>query len=202
MEASQKKTNLTLQQKIEILIKIQEGNSKKDLLKEYNIGKSTFFNIIKNKAKLLSYLDNIESDKIIESQKRIRKSNYDKTSKLLYNWYMIKKNSGIHVKLSDLKLKALKINEKLHGPKEFQCSNGWIERFKEKYDIKITVKKEENHPAESKKTIQAQKPEENLISAYEVTSALQIVLKWDKLKDFANSSEVSMIQELRTRIKN
>lgn len=124
MEASQKKTNLTLQQKIEILIKIQEGNSKKDLLKEYNIGKSTFFNIIKNKAKLLSYLENIESDKIIESQKRIRKSNYDKTSKLLYNWYMIKKNSGIHVKLSDLKLKALKINEKLHGPKEFQCSNG------------------------------------------------------------------------------
>ena len=82
------------------------------------------------------------------------------------------------------------------GQKSFNAQTGELK------GLKITVKKEENHPAESKKTIQAQKPEENLISAYEVTSALQIVLKWDKLKDFANSSEVSMIQELRTRIKN
>ena len=144
MDNSRKYTSLTIQQRIEILIKIQEGQSKKDILKEYKIAQSTLFKIEKNKAKLLNYLDNTESDKTIESKKRIRVSNYEKTSKLLYNWYLIKNTSGFNVKLSDFKLKALKINDKINGPKEFQCSNGWIDRFKEKYDIEIPVKKEED----------------------------------------------------------
>ena len=124
MDNSRKYTSLTIQQRIEILIKIQEGQSKKDILKEYKIAQSTLFKIEKNKAKLLNYLDNTESDKTIESKKRIRVSNYEKTSKLLYNWYLIKNTSGFNVKLSDFKLKALKINDKINGPKEFQCSNG------------------------------------------------------------------------------
>ena len=198
MDNSRKYTSLTIQQRIEILIKIQEGQSKKDILKEYKIAQSTLFKIEKNKAKLLNYLDNTESDKTIESKKRIRVSNYEKTSKLLYNWYLIKNTSGFNVKLSDFKLKALKINDKINGPKEFQCSNGWIDRFKEKYDIEIPVKKEEDRLTALVKMIDNKK---KTISAFDVACSLQIVLKWNQLSDFASSTEISMIQELITRIK-
>ena len=70
----------------------------------------------------------------LQSRKRKRSSKYSDVIQAVWNWYAMCRNSYIPVSGSMLQEEATLIAEKLEIS-DFVASNGWLEKFKQKYSI-------------------------------------------------------------------
>lgn len=133
MKATHKCTQLTLQQKIEVLQMIEQKVPYREISKQYNIAHSTISGIKKTKNEIYQLVN----QRANLSMHRIHKS-MPITSKILdermYAWYVANRNQNININGRQLQQKALDIAKDLNLP-DFKASNGWLDSFKRRHQI-------------------------------------------------------------------
>ena len=138
---STRRKHLTLKQKIKV---IQEAKKNpklgvRDLCQRFNCGKTQIATVLKEKEQLLALYESNASDKSCKVSLRTRKSDFSEVNEVLYKWYLLACSKNIYPAGPQLVVKAKEIAERL-GRGEFKGSNGWLEKWKRKYNIKqLTV---------------------------------------------------------------
>jgi hypothetical protein len=132
--AESKRKSIALKDKLAIIKDIEVGKkSQASICKERNLSRSTVATIWSNRLKLK---DSIDCGQAGSSRKRMRGAKYDDLDSAVYRWFVQIREKKLPVSSFILKEKADKFAAAF-GIEDFQCSNGWIDRFKQRHDLKF-----------------------------------------------------------------
>lgn len=131
-----KHTFLTIETKIEILNRLEKGESGSSLAKEYGVGKATISDIKKMKNTILNFASKLDSDDGSKLRKTTRTAKDSSLEDAVFLWFSQRRSLGEPVSGPLLCEKALYFNEKLGGPADFKASTGWLKNFKSRHGIR------------------------------------------------------------------
>ena len=137
---SKKRNDLNLQQKLDV-IKASEKRPKptiRQLAQDFKCGKTQISTILVNKPKIIELYESNASSTMCHT-KRMRNSKFGEINDLLYDWYRMATARNLYPDGPLLKEKALQIAKQLNDL-SFTASNGWLESWKKKHNIRqVTV---------------------------------------------------------------
>lgn len=141
MEA-RKRRILSISEKVE-LIKLMEEKpkNKRAVAAKFGIPLNTVATIYASRERILA---KCKGDYTNMNLKRLRPSTYPDIEESLLDWY-IENHANRHISCLTLRAKALQVAKYL-GYDNFTASNGWIERFKTRHNLKFQRKKDKNGP--------------------------------------------------------
>lgn len=131
---NRKHVTLTMQQRLDVLDKLERGVRLNTISKEYNISISTAQRIHKN----ASHIRQQSSEKKTRLFRRLRKPVLHELDGRLYSWYLERKVQGERVTDAILREKASQLNAEFEGPSSFTASKGWMWRFKVRHNIRFS----------------------------------------------------------------
>lgn len=103
------------------------------LAEEYNVCKTTIGNIIKNKEEILSACSsNLNPDR----KRTFSTSKNENLNRLVYDVVVLCRAENIPISGTLLQAKARSIAQQM-GIEGFRASNGWLERFKKRYNVNL-----------------------------------------------------------------
>ena len=133
----QKRNDLSLKMKYEVIkaSEMEPKLSSRKLAETFKCGKSQIQGILKNKDHFKTlYLQNA-NDKMKHCRKRSRQSEYADINEALYEWFQLAAARNIHPGGKILMEKAKETATRIDSKAEFKASNGWLTRWKERYNI-------------------------------------------------------------------
>ena len=126
---SQKRKSLAVDDKVNALLCVENGEKKTDVAQRLGIPLSTLSTWIKNKEKIMATSDCNNPDR-----KRQRASNFADVEEALLDWFKQARTNLIPVSGPILLAQAQKFADAF-GHQDFKCSNGWLDRFKNRNGI-------------------------------------------------------------------
>ncbi|XP_011863733.1 PREDICTED: uncharacterized protein LOC105559775 isoform X2 [Vollenhovia emeryi] len=140
-KVEKKHVHLNVMQKLQLIEKLEQGASVKDVCKIYDVEQSTVSGILKSKTKLQQYISshNIHSSKldtsVIGNKKSFKIGPNSNIDKALYKWYSRQRSRGINVQQSQLKsqFEALRTRMGLN----ITHTSAWLTHFKTRHDITL-----------------------------------------------------------------
>jgi predicted transcriptional regulator len=127
---------ITLSQKVKLIEdSMKPGFSQDKAAKEYGISQSAVCKILKNKFNI--YCNSASSSNI---KKNLSRGKNDALEETLYEWYLQRKTAGLPISGPLLRSKAEELANSFTCSAEagFKFSNGWLDGFKRRYDIRFT----------------------------------------------------------------
>ena len=125
------------------------GFDRKKACASYGIGYSTLSGILKQKDSIL----NSQIEAIPSKAKSLRKAAHPDLEQKLYEWYTRKHRQNLPIDGLAIQDEAIDIAKKL-GINDFKCSMGWVQKFKNRFQIKSRTFKGEKLSADHSWTSQ------------------------------------------------
>ena len=97
MSEKRKRVVLSIQQKLEIIQKLEEGSNSRNLSLIYNLGETTIRDIRKNKEKIINFASSSDSSKGVSKRKTMKISTYAELDKAMLEWFQQKRAEGTQV---------------------------------------------------------------------------------------------------------
>ena len=97
MSEKRKRVVLSIQQKLEIIQKLEEGSNSRNLSLIYNLGETTIRDIRKNKEKIINFASSSDSSKGVSKRKTMKMSTYAELDKAMLEWFQQKRAEGTQV---------------------------------------------------------------------------------------------------------
>lgn len=138
MASKPKRNYLTLQEKVDVIkaAKGDHGLSLRELGEWFQCGRMQIAHILKNKESIISlYESNSSCSRVNTSKTCGRQSEYSDVNKSLYDWYVIACSKNVFPMGPQLIEKAKQIANSL-GKHDFKGSNGWVDKWKKKFNIR------------------------------------------------------------------
>lgn len=137
--SSKKRKHLTLsiQQKVEILKKLQNGASAKHVSDTYNVGISTIYDIKKQKEKLLAFYANSDVPQMMSSRKTLHQSKTADIDKVLVEWIRQRRSENCPLDRAIIMAQARQYHEDLGLSSSCEYSTGWFNKFKKRNGLKL-----------------------------------------------------------------
>lgn len=129
-----KHKTLTIKEKYDILERLNNNQSINRLANEYGVGRSTIYDIKKNHEKIKQFVSTSDCDK----RQTLRKAENPEVEEALYTWYLQQRNRHAPISGPILAMKAKYFYKKIMKKKGFLASTGWLDRFKSRYDIRLS----------------------------------------------------------------
>lgn len=123
--------SFTVKEKAKIISKLKNGEKNADLCKEYKVSHSTISTMWKNRDKILECFET-KSLKI----KKNRKPAHQDVENALLMWFKAQRSQNVSVSGRLLQEKANHF-ARLFGKMDFECSESWIYRFRQRHDIVV-----------------------------------------------------------------
>ena len=123
-----------MKDKIDILEKLDRGENMCKLAKEYEIGRATIHDLKKNKQKIVDRVKTMESGP--GKRKTLRVGNCPKMENALFVWFLEQRSKHTPVSGEILKAKAIEFYTKITKKDDFRASDGWLDRFKNRFGIR------------------------------------------------------------------
>ncbi|XP_069684528.1 protein bric-a-brac 1-like isoform X12 [Periplaneta americana] len=140
MEAStslkRKHTTLNIETKVEILNRLQKGESGASLARIYGVGRATIRDLKVKKEAIMNYASKIESDEGPKKRKTLKTAKNTTLEDAVYLWFTERRRLGEPISGPLICEKALDLNKKLDGPPDFKASSGWLQNFKTRHGIR------------------------------------------------------------------
>lgn len=136
MAEKRKKVVLTIAQKLEMISKIENGASRKQMSLVYGIGETTVRDVLKQKDKLLNFASVSDSDSAMKKRKTMKKSTYDELDSALTEWFAQIRSEGTPVSGTIVSAQAKNFFDLLGIEGNFNASSGWLHRFKKRHGIR------------------------------------------------------------------
>ena len=131
-----KRKKLTIQQKFELINKLEEGLSVRQVCELYGVKKQTVSDIRKAKGQLMNYSSKFCMSRDGQGKKDIRKNmRFGKDASLeqaVLKWYQQQRLCQVNVRGVTIKMAAEKLAGHL-GIKNFSASSGWLWRLRNRY---------------------------------------------------------------------
>ncbi|UYV73153.1 hypothetical protein LAZ67_10001978 [Cordylochernes scorpioides] len=124
---SRKKKCLSISEKKRVIQTVENGQSKKDVAKQFGILPSTLSMILKNKDRIIGSVSN-------ENRKRSRQGEFPRLEECLVEWIRLCREQNLPIGGFILKDKAKFFAQSL-GIKGFAASEGWLSNFKNRHCI-------------------------------------------------------------------
>ncbi|XP_054000186.1 jerky protein homolog-like [Hylaeus anthracinus] len=124
---------ITYEKRLEILQKLEEGVSPDKLAAEYGLHKRTIQKYRKNATSIRQFSD---CTSCLHS-KRIRPVLHGIVDSRLYTWVMERRALGDVLTNNLLQKKAMELHIEFGGPSNFVASNGWLECFKRRHNLRL-----------------------------------------------------------------
>ncbi|KAG9348076.1 hypothetical protein JZ751_004101 [Albula glossodonta] len=191
-----KRVTLSIDKKLEILSKLDKGACLATIAKEYNVGKSTVFDIKKHQDKIKQFAKEATDSRSLKRRCIIRKPDDEKFDKAMHLWYSQARASGAQISGAIIMKKAKMMYAEMYPEREdghFKASSGWLHRFKGRHcigDLSSHADTLSADPNVAGATIKRFIDENNLTSD-QVFNCAETVLYWRLLpeKAFPNGSE-------------
>ena len=104
-----KRVVLTIEDKLKICDLVKNGRSMTSAAAEFNVGKSTVHDIVKNQAKLQTFLTEIQDGDCIKKRRIVRRANLEALDKAVYLWFVQQRCKGTPISGPLLMGKALQL---------------------------------------------------------------------------------------------
>jgi hypothetical protein len=134
--SSKPRKHLTLKEKVEVIQLSQKSPklSLRELGETFSCGKTQISCILKAKDSVMSLYEANRSDDLQLTRKRARTSEYADVNDALYQWYLLACSKNIYPAGPQLTEKAKEIAAAIGKP-DFKASNGWLDRWKKRFNI-------------------------------------------------------------------
>jgi hypothetical protein len=127
---------LSLEDKINLIKKKEQGVSHRELCDSFHISIGAVSNILKRKCE---YTNDYETNK---NKKVKRKYKHDFSQEIndnVYEWFVAQRAKNIAISGPILQEYARQIGNKFNNSEKFKASNGWLEKFRTRYNISFRV---------------------------------------------------------------
>ena len=101
----------------------------------FECGRSQISSLLKNKESILELYEANAASESVSSRKRSRSCEFFDINEALHKWYLLACSKNIYPVGSQLCKKAKEIAERLQRA-SFKASNGWLDRWKRRYNSK------------------------------------------------------------------
>lgn len=136
MTDKRKKVFLSIQEKLELIKKLENGESRKEISLQYGIGETTVRDIFKQKDKLLRFASSSDNSSSKKKRKTMRRSTYEELDAALLEWVSQLRSEGTPVSGPIVAEKAKQFFVMLGLEGTFNASSGWLTRFKQRHGIR------------------------------------------------------------------
>ncbi|XP_064413472.1 jerky protein homolog [Latimeria chalumnae] len=127
---------LSIQQKVELLKKLDHGVSVTQLRKDYGVGQSTIYDLRGQKDKIIKFYAESESVKGMAKRKTLRGPQSSDLDNVLYEWFQQRRCQGVPVSGPMLIEKAKAYHSEMEIEGDCDYSSGWLQRFKNCHGIR------------------------------------------------------------------
>lgn len=140
-----KHQSISIQEKVEILKKLEQGVSGRKLCSLYGIGSSTLYDIKKQKEKILQFYARSDSVKQMSIRKTMKDGKSTEHDRVMIEWFRQCCSDGVDLSGSMIMNQAKLFHEVLKLEHACVYSEGWLHRFKKRHGISLQkVCKEKN----------------------------------------------------------
>lgn len=136
MSETRKRKVLSLEQKLEVIKKVDKNESVKKVALEYDVGVQTVRDIFKNKGKLEKFVQNTDTARALKNRKTMKGSSYDQLDNTMIKWFQQKRAEGVPISGPMCMHQANFFFKKLRLEGTFNASTGWLRRFKDRHGIR------------------------------------------------------------------
>lgn len=138
-EPKKKRKHMTIsvQQKVDLLRKLDKGVSVRTLCQQYNIGSSTVYDIKKQKNQLLKFYSECESKKNMEVRKTLKEGKSSDLDSALIQWFKLRRAGNVPVSGEMLMAQAKIFHAELNLLHDCEYSQGWLQKFKTRHGITL-----------------------------------------------------------------
>lgn len=124
---------LTLEEKMFLIKEKDRGLSHRDLSNKFQVSIGAVSNILKRKHE---YIDDYESNKNKKVKRKFKDDSGQEINEQVYDWFVAQRSKNIAISGPVLQEYARKVAEELNSSSNaFRASNGWLEKFKARYNI-------------------------------------------------------------------
>lgn len=135
MSAKRKHTFVTMDQKLQVLQRLDKGESVQSICQEFNVGKSTVNDWRRNRKSIETFCTQIETEKVLSTRCTLKKPNNELVDDALWLWFMQERRRGTPISGPILKEKAVILHSKLQDASTFSASEGWLTRWKKRHGV-------------------------------------------------------------------
>lgn len=89
-----KRTVLSIETKLEILKKIDQGGSLASIAEEFVVGKSTIYDLKASRQKIMKFVAETQNEKCLKKRCTVRKADDDAFDKAIHLWFMQERHKG------------------------------------------------------------------------------------------------------------
>jgi len=131
-----KHVTLTIPQKLEIIRRLESGESRSVVMAAYNIGSSTIYDIRKQKDQLRLFLASSENVKGLLKRQTLKQPKLAQLDKVLYRWFTTMRSEGKPVTGPMIIEKAKSLYDEMKVSEKCTFSEGWLRNFKQRHGIR------------------------------------------------------------------
>lgn len=135
MSNKRKHKTLDLNDKMEILKKLDSGQNMCKLAKEYGVGRATIHDLKKKRQKIVDHVKTMESGP--GKRKTLKVGDCPKMENALYLWFIQRRSKHTPISGEILKAKAIEFYKKITQKDDFRASDGWLDKFKKRFGIRL-----------------------------------------------------------------
>lgn len=167
---SHSKNILSLDDKIKIIRSIEAGKKQIDVSKEFRLPRTTVNSLWTRRKRIL---ENFESKGMLGSRKRLRESKHPELESVLLHWFKQVRDENIAINGPILKAKAEQFAKKMKI-ENFVCSEGWLNRFKDRHGIAFRAISGESGCVPNANVVEWKKDLHILIKDYEAKNIFNV----------------------------
>ncbi|XP_054725301.1 jerky protein homolog-like [Anastrepha obliqua] len=135
MSAKRKRIVVSMDTRLKVLRRIDNGESVAKICAEFNVGKSTVNDWRRDRRSIEEFCSKMESDRNLGSRCTRIKPICEVVDEALWIWFLQERRRGTPIGGPILKEKALAIHQKINIGGDFVASDDWLNRWKKRHGI-------------------------------------------------------------------
>ena len=134
-----KRKVLSIEKKLEILQKLDNGVSCAMICSEYDLGKSTVSDLKRDQGKIRKFAKEAKDSGMVAERCLVRRADDDRFDKAMHLWFSQERAKGTPLSGPLVMEKARLMYEEMYPDRpegHFKASSGWLQRFKSRHGIR------------------------------------------------------------------
>ncbi|GBO38310.1 Jerky [Araneus ventricosus] len=131
-----KHVTLSIKDKVNLIKKLESGTAVAKLCEEYGLGKSTIYDIKKQKKELFEFFADSDTPMAMGERKIIRHAKNDDHDRVMIEWVRQRRSEGVPLSGPLLMEQAKIFHRSMNLTTDYSYTTGWLTKFKKRHGIR------------------------------------------------------------------